>query len=59
MSFSAQTPVAGGREAQSQVFAEKVYVDKQATPIHHVGGAVILVVLGVVAIGYLNHRANS
>lgn len=55
MSFDTQ----GVYPAQSQVFAEKVYVDNQGTPIHHVGGAVLLLVLAVCGIGYLNHRANS
>jgi hypothetical protein len=45
--------------AQSQVFAEKVNTDNTATPIHHIGGAAGLVVLGIIVIGYLNHRANS
>lgn len=44
--------------AQSQVFAEKVNVDQQATPINHVVLGVGLLLLVVIGIGVVNHHAD-
>lgn len=61
MSFALAAPsgAPGPNAPTSQIFAEKVDIDGQGTtPIHHVGGGVALLVLAVIGIGYLNHRAN-
>lgn len=49
---------AGSNPPTSYIFAEKVNVDHSTTPIHHVGLGALLLVGAVVAIGWLNHRAN-
>lgn len=42
----------------SQIFSNKINVDGQDTPIHHVGIAVGVAIAAVIGIGILNHKAN-
>lgn len=48
----------GDISAQSTVFEEQVNTAAPKVPIHHVGLGVGLLIVAVIGVGYLNHRAN-